>query len=95
MQLRMLKANEFQELVDAGITMEDNFKQVKEERRKRDMFEPNKFINTKPNTNLSFKLDLHLEATDHNRDPTKTSAISYARTMDSTDILPQTVGSQR
>jgi hypothetical protein len=28
MQLRMLKAADFQELVDAAITMEDDFKQV-------------------------------------------------------------------
>ena len=55
MQLRMLRATEFQELVDAAITMEDDFKQVQEERRKRAKFEPKKFINTKPNTNLSFK----------------------------------------
>nr|XP_051190004.1 uncharacterized protein LOC127303298 [Lolium perenne] len=55
MQLRMLKAKEFQELVDAAITMEDDFKQVQEERRKRAKFEPKNFINTKPNTNLSFK----------------------------------------
>jgi hypothetical protein len=35
MQLRMLKAADFQELVDATITMEDDFKQVLEDRRKK------------------------------------------------------------
>jgi hypothetical protein len=35
MQLRMLKAEDFQELVDAAITMEDDFKQVMENRRKK------------------------------------------------------------
>jgi hypothetical protein len=34
-QLRMLKATDFQELVDAAITMEDDFKQVLEDRGKR------------------------------------------------------------
>jgi hypothetical protein len=34
-QLRMLKAADFQELVDATITMEDDFKQVLEDRRKK------------------------------------------------------------
>jgi hypothetical protein len=91
----MLKATEFQELVDAAITMEDNFKQVQEERRKRAKFEPKKFINTKPNTNLSLKLDSHLEAEDHSRDLGTISTISHARTMDSVDILPRTIGSQR
>jgi hypothetical protein len=54
MQLRMLRATEFQELVDADITMEDDFKHVQEERRKRAKFEPKKYVNTKTNTNLSF-----------------------------------------
>jgi hypothetical protein len=34
MQLRMLKAKDFQELVDAAITMEDYLKQVQEGSRK-------------------------------------------------------------
>nr|XP_051199186.1 uncharacterized protein LOC127312692 [Lolium perenne] len=55
MQLRMLKATEFQELVDASISMEDDFKQVQEEKRKKAKFEPKKFISKKPNTNLTFK----------------------------------------
>jgi hypothetical protein len=40
MQLRMLKAKDFQELVDASITMEDDFKQVQEDRRKKAKLEP-------------------------------------------------------
>ncbi|KAK1632812.1 hypothetical protein QYE76_007127 [Lolium multiflorum] len=55
MQLRMLKAMEFQELVDAAITMEDDFKQVQEDKRKKAKFEPKKFVSNKPNTNLTFK----------------------------------------
>ncbi|KAK1604415.1 hypothetical protein QYE76_028088 [Lolium multiflorum] len=55
MQLRMLRATEFQELVDAAITLEDDFKQVQEEKRKKAKFEPKKFISNKPNTNLTFK----------------------------------------
>jgi hypothetical protein len=55
MQLRMLRANEFQELVDAAITLEDDFKQVQEEKRKKAKFEPKKFVSNKPNTSLSFK----------------------------------------
>jgi hypothetical protein len=55
MQLRMLRANEFQELVDAAITLEDDFKQVQEEKRKKAKFEPKKFVSNKPNTNLTFK----------------------------------------
>ncbi|KAK1682472.1 hypothetical protein QYE76_043320 [Lolium multiflorum] len=34
-QLRMMRATEFQELVDAAITLEDDFKQLQEEKRKR------------------------------------------------------------
>ncbi|XP_051206756.1 uncharacterized protein [Lolium perenne] len=52
---RMLRATEFQELVDAVITMEDDFKQVREEKRKKAKFEPKKFVSNKPNTNLIFK----------------------------------------
>ncbi|XP_051221488.1 uncharacterized protein [Lolium perenne] len=55
MQLRMLRATEFQELVDAAITLEDDFKQVQEEKRKKAKFEPKKFISNIPNTSLSFK----------------------------------------
>jgi hypothetical protein len=55
MQLGMLRATEFQELVDAAITLEDDFKQLQEEKRKKAKFEPKKFVNNKPNTSLSFK----------------------------------------
>ncbi|KAK1685744.1 hypothetical protein QYE76_046592 [Lolium multiflorum] len=34
-QLRMMRATEFQELVDAAITLEDDFKQLQEEKRKK------------------------------------------------------------
>ncbi|KAK1621189.1 hypothetical protein QYE76_026706 [Lolium multiflorum] len=39
-QLRMMRATEFQELVDAAITLEDDFKQLQEEKRKKAKFEP-------------------------------------------------------
>ncbi|KAK1629507.1 hypothetical protein QYE76_003822 [Lolium multiflorum] len=54
-QLRMMRATEFQELVDAAITLEDDFKQLQEEKRKKAKFEPKKFGSNKPNTSLSFK----------------------------------------
>ncbi|KAK1667082.1 hypothetical protein QYE76_055241 [Lolium multiflorum] len=51
----MMRATEFQELVDAAITLEDDFKQLQEEKRKKAKFEPKRFVSNKPNTNLSFK----------------------------------------
>ncbi|KAK1611788.1 hypothetical protein QYE76_035461 [Lolium multiflorum] len=54
-QLRMMRATEFQELVDAAITLEDDFKQLQEEKRKKAKFEPKRFYSNKPNTSLSFK----------------------------------------
>jgi hypothetical protein len=55
MQLRMLKVVDFQELVDAAITMEDDFKQVQEERQKKAKLETRRFPLNKPPTDLSFK----------------------------------------
>ncbi|KAK1648029.1 hypothetical protein QYE76_065834 [Lolium multiflorum] len=43
-QLRMMRATEFQELVDAAITLEDDFKQLQEEKRKKAKYEPKRFI---------------------------------------------------
>jgi hypothetical protein len=54
-QLRMLKAADFQELVDAAITMEDDFKQVQEDRRKKARIEPRRYPDTKPTPNIKFK----------------------------------------
>ncbi|KAK1627255.1 hypothetical protein QYE76_001570 [Lolium multiflorum] len=54
-QLMMLRATEFQELVDAAITLEDDFKQLQDEKRKKAKFEPRRFGSNKPNINLSFK----------------------------------------
>ncbi|KAK1676991.1 hypothetical protein QYE76_037839 [Lolium multiflorum] len=51
----MMRATEFQELVDATITLEDDFKQLQEEKRKKAKFEPKRFVSNKPNTSLSFK----------------------------------------
>jgi hypothetical protein len=55
MQLRMLKAADFQELVDAAITMEDDFKQVLEDRRKKARIEPRRYSDAKPTPNIKFK----------------------------------------
>jgi hypothetical protein len=55
MQLRMLKAAYFQELVNTAITMEDDFKQVQEERRKKAKKEPIRYPVNKPTAHLSFK----------------------------------------
>ncbi|XP_051215356.1 uncharacterized protein [Lolium perenne] len=55
MQLRMLRATEFQDLVDVAITLEDDFKQVQEEKRKKAKYDPKKFVSNKPSTSLSFK----------------------------------------
>ncbi|KAK1616552.1 hypothetical protein QYE76_022069 [Lolium multiflorum] len=54
-QLRMMRATEFQELVDAAITLEDDFKQLQEEKRKKAKYEPKRFGSNKPNMSLSFK----------------------------------------
>ncbi|KAK1662626.1 hypothetical protein QYE76_050785 [Lolium multiflorum] len=54
-KLRMLRATEFQELVDADITLEDDVKQLQEEKRKKAKFEPKRYVSNKPNTGLSFK----------------------------------------
>jgi hypothetical protein len=54
-QLRMLKAADFQELVDAAITMKDDFKQVLEDRRKKARIEPKRYSDTKPTPNIKFK----------------------------------------
>lgn len=54
----MMRATEFQELVDAAITLEDDFKQLQDEKRKKAKFEPKRFVSNKPNTSLSFKSTL-------------------------------------
>ncbi|KAK1606090.1 hypothetical protein QYE76_029763 [Lolium multiflorum] len=54
-KLRMMRATEFQELVDAAITLEDDFKQLQDEKRKKAKYEPKRFVSNKPNTSLSFK----------------------------------------
>jgi hypothetical protein len=54
-QLRMLKAADFQELVDVAITMEDDYKQVQEDRRKKDRIEPRRYPDTKSTPNIKFK----------------------------------------
>jgi hypothetical protein len=55
MQLRILKAKDFQELVDAAITMEDYYKQVQEGSRKLAKLELRRFPASKPATDLRFK----------------------------------------
>jgi hypothetical protein len=51
----MLKAADFQELVDAAITMEDDFKQVQEEHQKKAKMEPRRYPVNKPTADLTFK----------------------------------------
>ncbi|KAK1650342.1 hypothetical protein QYE76_068147 [Lolium multiflorum] len=55
MQLRLAQTTEFQELIDATITFEDDYKQVQEDRRKRARIEPRKYTVTKPTPDRSFK----------------------------------------
>jgi hypothetical protein len=55
MQLRPAGIQGFQQLVDAAITFEDDYKQVQEDRKKRAKLEPKKFHPNKPTPNLSFK----------------------------------------
>ena len=55
MQLRPAAIQTFQQLVDAAITFEDDYKQVQEERRKRAKIETKKFQPNKPKPNVSFK----------------------------------------
>ena len=55
MQLRLTRPKEFQELVDAAITLEDDYKSVQEERKKKARMEPQKFPFRKPNPDLRFK----------------------------------------
>jgi hypothetical protein len=65
MQLWMLKAADFQELVDAAITMEDDYKQVLEDRRKKARIEPRRYLDAKSTPNLKFKPKLGLEGMLH------------------------------
>jgi hypothetical protein len=55
LQLRMLKAANFQELVDAAITMEYDYKQVQEDRRKKARIEPRRYPDAKSTPNIKFK----------------------------------------
>jgi hypothetical protein len=55
LQLRMLKAADFQELVDAAITMEDDYKQVLENKRKKARIEPRRYTDDKSTPNIKFK----------------------------------------
>jgi hypothetical protein len=55
MQLRISKVADFKELVDAAITMEDDFKKVQEECWKKAKLEPRRYPVNKPTAELSFK----------------------------------------
>jgi hypothetical protein len=55
MQLRMTGHHKFQKLVDTAITLEDDYKSVQEERRKKARIEPKHFSDQKPIPNLTFK----------------------------------------
>ena len=55
MQLRLTGHRNFQEIVDAAITLEDDYKSVQDERRKKARSEPKRFPDRKPTPNLTFK----------------------------------------
>ena len=61
MQLRLTKPKEFQELVDAAITLEDDYKLLQEERRKKARMEPRKFQVQRQPPNLRFRPKLRTE----------------------------------
>jgi hypothetical protein len=55
MQLCLTRHHKFQELVDTAITLEDDYKSVQDERRKKAQTEPQHFPDRKPTPNLTFK----------------------------------------
>jgi hypothetical protein len=55
MQTRLVKSKKFQELVDIAITLEDDYKFVKEERIRKARTELQRFQNRKAPPNLQFK----------------------------------------
>jgi hypothetical protein len=55
MQLRLTRHRNFQGIVDAAITLEDDYKSVQEEQRKKARTEPKRFLDRKPTPNLNFK----------------------------------------
>ena len=55
MQLRPAAIQTFQQLVNAAITFEDDYKQVQEERKKHAKLEPERFQPNKPTPTVSFK----------------------------------------
>ncbi|KAK1667202.1 hypothetical protein QYE76_055361 [Lolium multiflorum] len=98
-QLRMMRATEFQELVDAAITLEDDFKQLQEEKRKKAKFEPKKFVSNKPNTSLSFKPRYNNNNNRNYYDSRRNQAfqmpIQWFAKVDFQGILPRIARSQR
>ncbi|KAK1653056.1 hypothetical protein QYE76_070861 [Lolium multiflorum] len=105
-QLRMMRATEFQELVDAAITLEDDFKQLQEEKRKKAKYEPKRYINNKPNMSLSFKPRYNNNNNNNKNNNSnyygsrKNQAFQSANqivceAVDSQDILLRIAGSQR
>jgi hypothetical protein len=63
MQLRLTRPNEFQELVDVAITMEDDYKTFQEERKKNLRMEPKKYPFKKPNPNPNPNLNPNFNLT--------------------------------
>src|SRR3954470_18412233 len=55
MQLRLANKQTYQQLLDATITFEHDYKNVQEDRRKRDKKETKRIQVSKPNPNLEFK----------------------------------------
>jgi hypothetical protein len=55
MQLHLTGHHKFQELVDAAINLEDDYKSIQEEQRKKARTKPKHFPDLKPTPNLTFK----------------------------------------
>ena len=91
MQLRLKRPKEFQELVDAAITLEDDYKSIQEERRKN----PN--VSLIVNQHLIWVLNLELGQTTETliKENLIPKVMLYATTVDIKDITPQSVDNQK
>jgi hypothetical protein len=96
MQLWLARTAEFQELIDAAITFEDDYRKVQEERKKRACIEPRKYIVAKPTPDRSFKPRFRLVGNNSNRETTTILVrISSATTVVCVDIICPSARSPR
>jgi hypothetical protein len=88
MQLHLTGHHKFQELVDAAITLEDDYKSIQDERRKKAQTKLKRFPDRKPTPNLTFKP--RLRPGNPNPNPNRggeiPKATRYVTTMDLRDI---------